>query len=239
MARDFSGSGQYINVGQGIYEAASAGKVITIAARLRVDSVASHRTVIGARNSTAGAYFYWNVTTGALFFQPLNGGINFVSSLFTPSTTVDEYWGMEYDRDAGTCSFYRNGSFLNTDTDIGLWDSTTVDYYIGARNNVGTADLLHDGRLSELAIWSAIKGGSVHAALSKGYSPANFPEDGENYWPLIRDLQDVWGGQNGTNVSTTDAAHPRIINPMQQLNGVSIAAISGASLLLLQQSFRQ
>lgn len=74
-----------------------------------------------------------------------------------------------------------------------------------------------DGLAAEPAWWNRVLSAAEIAALAKGFSPAHFPQGLKFYPNLIRDINDSWSGQAGTNVNTTVAAHIPIIYPSQSL----------------------
>ena len=83
---------------------------------------------------------------------------------------------------------------------------------IGADNTNGS--LLHyfNGKISEVAAWSAALTDAEIASLAKGYKPTRIrPQSLVFYAPLLRNLQDLRGGLDLTNNNgATVADHPRV-----------------------------
>ncbi len=101
-------------------------------------------------------------------------------------------------------------------TTIGYWGTSSPSNYFS-------------GDIAEVAIWdlSVWPGGTnsdkadnfekILASIVAGYSAQCFPLGLKAYWPLIRELNDRFGGYNLTASGTTASSHPRIIQPNTQV----------------------
>lgn len=170
-ALDFDGSDDFVNLGPNIYEPNDS-QQLSVFVRVKVAETTNHHTVIGGfegLSTTPGWYFYWNKDQPALVHQGAGGagGGAFISDLFTPSTTEPETWGVSLDQSASTATFYRNGVAIGTDAGGRLGTPGVADFYIGARNNNGTADLLFQGAIDSVHIWNRFLSGDEHAQLEQ------------------------------------------------------------------------
>lgn len=111
-------------------------------------------------------------------------------------------------------------------TSIGRIGRSTPAHYMG-------------GMIAEAAIWdlSGWPGANdteradafekILPSLAAGYTPDNFPLGLVAYWPLIRGLNDKFGGYNLTANGTIVAAHPRIILPINSQIAYQVVELEG------------
>lgn len=82
-----------------------------------------------------------------------------------------------------------------------------------------------DGKIAEFAIWNRILTATEAAILGAGFSPLFIPNGLVFYSPLMRNTQDIKGGNVGTVTNAVVFPHPRIIYPgsYQRYPGVTAA----------------
>lgn len=87
--------------------------------------------------------------------------------------------------------------------------SSVADMIIASN---GSISALLNGRMAEVAIWSANLNAAEIVSLAKGFKPTRIrPQSLVFYAPLVRNLQDVRAGLALTNNNTaTVADHPRV-----------------------------
>jgi hypothetical protein len=109
---------------------------------------------------------------------------------------------------------WRNGSVCNTLLN-GVAGSNNGGGAISNGNDSAViAGANFDGKVAEVAAWSAYLTDDEMTALAKGFSPALIrPQSLAGYWPLFTATpQDLKNGNNGTPSGVTDFDHPRIIH---------------------------
>jgi hypothetical protein len=90
--------------------------------------------------------------------------------------------------------------------------SGSAPLWIGAQNDIVTANAHWDGLIAEVGIWNVVLTAAEIASLAKGMTCDKIrPQSLVFYAPLVRDLIDAKGGLTITNNNgATVANHPRI-----------------------------
>jgi hypothetical protein len=160
---------------------------------------------VGARSATADAFQTGNgtsaVSTGA--WSSIGGVVNYGAATITPY-----YNGAA---EGGGAVTFGSATYADDGTPTG-------SDMVGSDNAAPTASACFDGRLAEVAIWTADIGASGFAALAKGVSAlAVRPDALVFYMPLVGKYspeRDIVGGKSGTITGTVaGAAHPRLYTP--------------------------
>jgi len=118
---------------------------------------------------------------------------------------------------AANVHIYKDGlevSGYNTTTDGAgsLVSDSGQSFYIG--NRPGNTTRSFNGDLAEVAIWNSALTTVQILSLAKGFSPLFVqPQNLIAYWNLIRGLNDRMGASNGAATGTTVVAHTRMIYP--------------------------
>lgn len=110
-------------------------------------------------------------------------------------------------------------------TDVNSITPANLDRTSIGRLGRATPAVYMSGMIAEVAIWdlSSWPGATdsdkadafekILPSLAKLYTPKHYPLGLVAYWPLIRGLNDKFGGYNLTASGTVVAAHPNIIQP--------------------------
>lgn len=146
------------------------------------------------------------------------GGFNEWKADYSATTGVWEHWyfSINWSTNPDTHLFWANAVSKTMTHNYGSNNVTpdvtaTQEYSIGMPGS-GTNNT--DGILAEIAVWSDNNSALRLNALSKGASPLFFLENLNEYFPLIRELQNPVGGGVGTLTNTPVVAnHPRMIYP--------------------------
>lgn len=112
--------------------------------------------------------------------------------------------------------YYDGTSQVYTAADTLCFSSmdANANCYVGV--NVWNDETQHDfnGSIAEIAIWSAVLNADEISSLDDGFSPKLIrPQSLIHHWSLVRNTNDIVGGENFTANNTTIDEHPRIILP--------------------------
>ena len=111
------------------------------------------------------------------------------------------------------------GTNADTTTPINL-DRTTIGVLGRAALTGYMSGMIAEAAIWDLSVWPGASDSDkadnfekILPSLAKGFTPLHFPLGLKAYWPLIRGLNDSFGGYNLTANGTVVIAHPRIIQP--------------------------
>lgn len=122
----------------------------------------------------------------------------------TLNTATWYHVGVTYNKTAGTCAFYINGSASGTGSSLPTSiNNTNVDFMVGAIKNNGTPSYFVNGKIDELGIWSKALSTTEITDL---YNSGN----GQTMTTSPAKLK-TWNGVTKTSVKT--------------INGVTIASV--------------
>lgn len=103
---------------------------------------------------------------------------------------------------------YLNSNQIASKTDaLVTWDTTGITRYLGTRND---GQLFFNGRFAEVLIWPRVITSGERARFDAGLLPVGGVV-GNDWWPLIGNAINAWGGTNGTVTNATVVAHPTTI----------------------------
>lgn len=173
---------------------------------VRVNLYLSYRNVSGT--------FRWNLGY-------TNGDSSYNENYFNNTLTGDQWYtvsgSVDWSINPDDVALYVDGSPI---TRSGTFGSTNVtpdggSYRLtaGALSHAGSTSSYWDGRIAELALWDAALTAGEHAAYAAGASPLLVRRSGLiAYTPFLSGVNDRVLGA-GTDVSTTNVDHPRVIYP--------------------------
>jgi hypothetical protein len=175
---------------------------------------------VGNRNSSGEDVCIFAIdTSGKLYVQYKSDNDNKYaisnSAIFSNGATQWTHCMAVVDNSASQIYLYVNGSVITLDgtndgdiSNITMGDFTIVDnLYIGARNENGTANMLLDGILANVGIWSrALSASEVESIYWRGsYSELQNTEltNLVSWYDLQGDVLDKQGSNDGTNNGAT------------------------------------
>lgn len=238
MARDFvKNVSNYMSFGQGVFGALFNGAgAVSIAARMTADTYTAGTNLnlllaweIG--NAITGGLLSINGTTSVIQLGGRSVSTDsFQQMVGTTALTTGTEWhvGGVMNIAGDTITPYVNGvaeggggvTFGNatyTHTASGVSQSDRIGTTFGT-SNISTSNQF-DGRIAEVAFWTADIGAAGFAMLASGFSPLFVaPESLIFYCPLLGAYspeRDVVNGKSGTITGTlAAAAHPRVFMPV-------------------------
>jgi hypothetical protein len=206
----------YFNLANSQYLSASIASYdepLTIHARVNTDSSA---TVLGVvvLSTNGSALRHQLVITSSTRLANINSvtaggaGSGANSATAVPLTTWNSIAG-ELASDTSRTA-YRQGVAGGPNTTSRQITFDTL--IIGAIQTATTVGFYFDGRLADIAVWTAVLTDREHNALRRGFKPHRIrPQSLLFYVPLLRNLQDAKGLLSLTNNNTaTVADHPRV-----------------------------
>lgn len=226
MARDFSGTAQYLRVDATPVTAAP----LTMACWVYWDSLPtrSQAFVVSASGSASNQFSLGNNSFNAEL-RISAGGSN--TNVTGTTTLVTGRW-------YHVCGVFRS----STDRELyinGVSDATNTTsrtpasigaITIGA-NGAGSNET--DGKIAEVGLWNVSLSTTEIASLAAGYSPRFIrPDKLLCYWPILgwNSPEPCWNNPtyNLTVTGATQYQHPRIINPWQKGGRSTAATVSPA-----------
>jgi len=127
---------------------------------------------------------------------------------YTLSSGTGYFFIVTWDDTANETRLYLDGAQIGTRLDnLITWNTNGETRYIG---NYWGAALDWRGAIAECAIWPRVLTAGERARFDAGLLPVGGAV-GNDWWPMIGDLTNVWGGTNGTASGATVLAHPTSI----------------------------
>jgi len=135
------------------------------------------------------------------------------SASYTQTQSAWNHFVLTWDDTANVSKLYLNGAQIGSSTSTLVAFTTTHSRTIGNEASEGVGDYSFDGRIAEVALYTAVLEASEVAALSKGFSPLLIrPTSLQHYLPLVREAQDRKGA-TVTEANTVVIEHPRTFYP--------------------------
>ena len=235
MARDFSGTDQYLSA-----PTVAISGSHTLGLWAKFDAL----TYAGNDFGVAGIFAkgFWggdgNGDTRLVFVNPniqaqvdTSAG-NTAAAWPVSNISTGTWYHIALTWDGTTTTLFVDGTSRATSTPGGTFSDNSRGILFGAYpNNVANTEM--DGQLAEAAIWNAVLDASELAALTKGFSPPMIrPASLAAYWPLIGNASpeiELRGGAEATVTSATAIAHPRVIYPDTVMVATAAAAAAAAT----------
>lgn len=206
MAYDLNGSNQYFSAGLPV--GITQNEPLTLACRFFVDSFASttRLVVVGATSTSTSRYLLEVVSTGVLRAAK-NTGAGGNSGAVSLSTW---HHGAAVFTSDTSRTVYLNG--VGTTNTLSIPDGTTAFDGLTIGRNVESSGNFLNGRIAEVGIWTAALSAAEVISLSNGFTPDQVrPESLAFYAPLVRNVQDVWGGLAITSFNSPPVIdHPSV-----------------------------
>lgn len=207
MSLSFNGSSDYLRYASGIITA----EPLTLACWAYPDSTGSERNLVSLGNN--GTKGFWRVAMFAddtvVAQKQDDSGSNANSATSgTISSGAWQHFAAVFASDTSRIS-YLNGTASTTET-TNISDPTPDFTSIGALERASVIQYF-DGDICEAAAWNVALSSAEIAILSDGYAPFMVRPDAlVGYWPLVRNLEDPYGGFTMSATGTTVAAHYNI-----------------------------
>lgn len=216
MARDFSGTDQYLDLAS----VPISGVPFTLAAWYRYDTAIADEAEHSILSLTdADAFNEWTIEIGRTggvdyaiaMVNENNTNLGFALSTTPPTINTWQHIAGIYTNNSSRTVYLNaanNATETTTATPTGV---SNVNIGATLSNSVVTKDF--NGAIAECAIWNTNLTAAEITILSKGYSPL-FVRPGNLvfYSPLVREMTNFKGGAL-TNNSSSVFDHPRIIYP--------------------------
>jgi hypothetical protein len=230
MARDLSGTGQYLsNASAGNYttQAFSASFWIHPDA---VDHTSPERTILwkGAFNTNGWYIQLGHTNSGDIGFVTSQSSANQITRSSTGAISTTGYQHVLITRSGSTGKIYINGAEVSYGTSATHINpaSSSSNFTVGRYDTLTSGYI--DGRIAEVALWSSALSLADAVALAKGYSPSHIsPATLNNYWPLVGRTDpeiDITGNQPLSVTGAIVYDHPRVIQPVTRILGSPFSA---------------
>lgn len=218
MARDFNGSSQHLSNANAVVTAVP----FSMSAWFNADSftLSNGIVVVGDTNTNNENMGLCVSGTGHVrAFSRHLGNENAAQSSTTTSASAWTHAGGVWSA-ANARAAYLNGGNKGTESTSNTPSAAALDSTWIGRHVSNSLGLFFDGRIAEVAIWSAALDDAEMAALGKGICPLLIrPTSLVGYWPVLGNLspeQDGWNSKFDMtlNNAPTKADHPRIYYPI-------------------------
>ena len=213
----FDGSNDYVNTGSTFQSTFRDSFTISAWVKFNDGNPSGSTAIVGNRNSSGEDVCIFAIdTSGKLYVQYKSDNDNKYatsnSAVFSNGATQWTHCVAVVNNSTSQIYLYVNGSVITLDgtndgdiSSITMGDFTIVDnLYIGARNENGTANMLLDGIINEVAIWDTNLDADAVAQLYNSGVPLLPTSDSGNY-DNSDDLQGYWRNDNIT--TWTDRAN--------------------------------